>query len=127
MRAWRVTLTGAVRDRAAIDAFVGWLAARAPLVVDAGGRPGFVERVIDATWPQVDLDALARERTPAGRLARRLRDLEAGADLPLALDDAFARVSTPAWRPTPLDDAARRAAAVRACRRALDALLRQAR
>lgn len=126
VRAWRVTLTGPVSDRAVVDDFLG-LAGRAPLVIDAGGRPGFVERVIDATWPQVDLDALARERTPAGRLARRLRALEDGEPLPPTLDEAFARVSTPAWRPTPLAEAARRAAAVRACRRALDALLRQVR
>jgi len=73
----RARLTGRLRDRSAVREFVSRHRPETDLL-QVDGRPCILESVADTTRPAIDLTALAGEKTPAGRVARRLLALEAG-------------------------------------------------
>ena len=76
-------------------------AALRQFVVD--GVPHAVVRIHDHTRPDVDLDGLATERTPVGRLARVLVALEAGEPdaLPPPVAQALTSADLSPWTPDP--------------------------
>lgn len=68
-------------------------------IFEVDGIPCVVERVTDATVPAVDLERLAEEPTPAGRIARRIQALEAGRvdDLVAVARQQIQMVTTGRW------------------------------
>ena len=81
----RARLTGRLEDRSPVREFVDRQSSAADRL-QLDGRPGILESIVDETRTAVDLAAIAAERTPAGRVARRLLELESG-----AADDLVAR------------------------------------
>lgn len=119
----RVRLGGTVTDRSgvrqAVAAPAGWF--------EIGGVPCLVERLEDATRPEVDLEALAREPSPAGEVARLILELERSG-MPPGLEAAVAEALAPwrreSWRPPEgPEPPPPREALARAAWRALELLL----
>jgi len=73
----RIRLTGRLEQRAGVHRFVGEHTPERA-VFDVGGRPCIVQRVTNATRPAIDLAHLAQQPTPAGYVARMIRQLEEG-------------------------------------------------
>lgn len=97
-----LTIRGRTSARAAVGEFCR-LRDDPSLAFDAGGVPHVVVRVRDLTRPEVDLDAIAKERSPLGRLAALIRDLEerGQAGIPPRVAQAFARFDPGPWTPDP--------------------------
>ncbi len=120
----RVRLTGRLRARAAVRRFAQDCEG-GERVLDVG-RPWIIERVVDETRPVVDLEALAAQPTPAGRIAARLVALQRGegGDLLGRASEAAERLGGGKWGELgPGPDL--RAALTGAAWRALEALIEQ--
>ena len=125
----RVTLTGRVESRHGIaDAITRHDPAD---FFDLGGIPCTLARIADSPHPPVDLEALARDTSPAGEIARLIRTLERGGipdDLAVRANAVIETWSTGTWdvqSVDPLPDTAQ--LLLDAAWRALGALIEQKR
>ena len=122
----RVSLTGELRQRDAVSA----LASRELVTtLMIGDLPIIIERVRDQTRESIDLEALARERSPLGFIAQQILDLQAASDSEVDRQtrDLIDEVRAGDWELDeeryPLPEA--RQLLERASRRVLNTLLRQ--
>ncbi len=94
----RVELTGRSAATSDIQAWIDTTDA-AQRRFTVGGVPCIVVRVDNHVRPPVDLEVLAAERSPIGRLARVLSDLEAGKDdaIPPSVAASMRAVNLQSW------------------------------